>query len=183
MLLSQPIGSIRAQGAPALPLHADNNWIPAPFPAWDVMLTACLACDDFTRVGGATKVVPASNRHNRHPKAEEIAAEKGAIAIECPAGSIALWNAAVWHGNYPREIEGDRVVLHMTYTRLSFRPVEDYRHLDDEWLASRPPELATLLGRDDFLQHRRMAEGFADPKRLGPVFASVQGHHSIPRKR
>jgi hypothetical protein len=89
----------------------------------------------------------------------------------------------VWHGNYPRTIEGDRVVLHMTYTRLSFRPVEDYGHLDDDWLAGKPAELTTLLGRDDFLGHRRIAEGFADPTKLGPAFASVQSPESRPRRR
>ena len=183
MLLSQLIGSIRGPGAPALPLHADNNWVPAPFPDWDIMLTACWACDDFTLVGGSTKVVSGSHRHRRHPSREESAAELGATPIECPAGSIPIWNAAIWHGNYPRKIEGDRVVLHMTCTRLSFRPVEDYRHLDDGWLAGKPAALATLLGRDDFLCHNRLAEGFADPTKLAPVFASVQSPESIPRRR
>ncbi len=147
------------------------------------MLTACWACDDFTLYGGSTKVIPGTHRHRRHPSAKELKAETGAIPIECAAGSIVIWNAAVWHGNYPREIEGDRVVLHMTYTRLSFRPVEDYGQLGDDWLAGKPAALATLLGRDDFLQHQRIAEGFADPAKLGPVFASVQSRESIPRKR
>ena len=44
MLLSQLIGSIRGPGAQALPMHADNNWVPAPFPERDVMLTGCWAC-------------------------------------------------------------------------------------------------------------------------------------------
>ena len=144
MLLSQLIGSIRGKGAPALPVHADNNWVPAPFPEWDIMLTACWVLDEFTQAGGSTKVIPASNRHMRHPSPAELMAEEGAIPVECSAGSIVLWNSAVWHGNYPRSIEGDRVVLHMTCTRLSFRPVEDYGHLDDDWLADKPAALATL---------------------------------------
>ncbi len=183
MLLSQLIGSIRGSGDGALPVHCDNNWLPAPFPDWDVMLTACWACDEFTEAGGSTKVIPGSHRHRRHPSREESKAEVGAAPIECPAGSLAIWNAAVWHGNYPRKLAGDRVVLHMTYTRLSFRPVEDYGHLDDDWLAGKPAALATLLGRDDFLEHRRIAEGFADPRKLAPVFASVQSPESLPRKR
>ncbi len=183
VLLSQLIGSIRGQGAPALPVHADNNWLPAPFPEWDVMLTACWACDDFTQAGGSTKVIPETHRHQRHPSRDKSKAAVGAVPIECSAGSIVIWNAAIWHGNYPRTIEGDRVVLHMTCTRLSFRPVEDYGHLDDEWLTGKPPALATLLGRDDFLEHRRIEEGFADPAKLGPVFASVQSPESLPRRR
>ena len=66
---------------------------------------------------------------------------------------------------------------------MSFRPVEDYGHLDDEWLAGKPAALATLLGRDDFLAQRRLAEGFADPAKLAPVFASVQSPEILPRRR
>jgi hypothetical protein len=64
-----------------------------------------------------------------------------------------------------------------------FRPVEDYSQLGEDWLKGKPPELATLLGRDDFLQHQRLAEGFADPTKLAPVFASVQAAKNIPRRR
>lgn len=182
-LLSQLIGSIRGKGAPTLPVHADNNWLPAPFPEWETLLTACWALDDFTLAGGPTKVIPGTHALRRHPSPDELLAEDGAIPIECSAGSIVLWNGSIWHGNYARTIEGDRVTLHQTCTRLSFRPVEDYGQLGDDWLTGRAPEVATLLGRDDFLQHRRLAEGFADPTKLAPVFASVQAKKNIPRRR
>ena len=183
MLLSQLIGSIRGPGAPVLPVHADNNWLPAPFPEWDVMLTACWVLDEFTQAGGSTKVIPKSHKHQRHPSRDESVAEEGAVPVECAVGSIVIWNSAVWHGNYPRAIEGTRVVLHMTCTRLSFRPVEDYAHLGADWLDGKPAALATLLGRDDFLCHNRIEQGFADPEKLGQVFASVQSPESLPRRR
>ena len=49
--------------------------------------------------------------------------------------------------------------------------------------AGKPAELASLLGRNDFLQHNRIAEGFADGSKLMPVFTSIQGPDSIPKKR
>lgn len=39
----------------------------------------------------------------------------------------------------------------MTYSRMSLRPVENYRFLDDAWLADYPYEMRVLLGREDFL--------------------------------
>lgn len=149
-LLSQLIGSIRPEGTPALQLHADQNWTPAPFPDHNQLLTACWVCDEFTEEGGATKVIPRSHDKRRHPTPEEEKECAGAIPIVCETGSIVVWDGAVWHGNYPRKLPGERVVLHMTYSRLALRTVEDYSHLGQDFLDRNPPEMATLIGNNDF---------------------------------
>jgi hypothetical protein len=148
-LLSQLIGSVRPQGHGFLGLHADQNWIPAPFPEHNQLLTACWVCDDFSQEAGATRVIPGSHRHRRHPSPEEVQASEGALPIVCPKGSIAAWDGSVWHGNYPRQLAGERVVLHITYSRLALRPLEDYSHLSAEFLARNPPAMAALIGRRD----------------------------------
>ena len=163
-LLSQLTGSIRPKDTPALQLHADQNWTPAPFPEHSQLLTACWACDEFTEGNGATKVIPGTHKLRRHPTTEEEEACEGAIAIECPKGSIPLWDGSVWHGSYPREEPGERVVLHMTYSRLALRTVEDYSHLGQELLDRNPPEMATLLGRTDFFGSTTATSGGADMK-------------------
>ena len=117
-LLSQVAASVRGKGAPPIGLHADHNWMPAPFPAHNMLLTACWALDDYTEAGGATLVIPGSHTARRHPDLDEIRALKGAQPIECPAGSVALWDGNIWHSNYPRQLEGERVVCHITYSRL-----------------------------------------------------------------
>jgi ectoine hydroxylase-related dioxygenase (phytanoyl-CoA dioxygenase family) len=150
-LISQVTASIRSEGSPALPLHSDQNWMPAPFPEQSYMITVCWILDDFTEAGGATKVVPGSQRHRRHPDAAEIAAADAAVPIEAPAGSVALWDGAVWHGNYPRTAPGERVVLHVTYCRLAMRPIEDYRAEADALIAAHGETMAGLLGRHDAL--------------------------------
>ena len=150
-MLSQLVCSVRHKGATALPLHADQNWMPAPFPVHNGLVTFCWACDEYTKAGGATKVIPKTHLHRRHPNAEEIAEFKGAIATECPAGSIPFWDGSVWHGNWPRTIEGERVVLHVTFSRLALRPVECYDYLDEDWLKDKPFEMRVMLGREDFL--------------------------------
>ena len=150
-MLSQLAASIRPNGAPAMGLHADQNWTPAPFPVHNQLITLCWACDEYTKAGGSTKVVPKSQLHRRHPTAEETAEQRGAIATECPAGTLTFWDGAMWHGNWPRTIEGERVVLHITFSRLAMRPVECYDFLGEDWLEGKPYEMRVMLGREDFL--------------------------------
>lgn len=150
-LLSQVAASVRGKGAPSIGLHADNNWIPAPFPAHNMLLTACWACDEYTKKGGATLIVPGSNALRRHPNKEETEACAGAIAIECPAGSVAMWDGNLWHSNYPRTIDGERVVCHITYTRLMCRPVEDYGPWAEQLIGTYGETMSQLLGRADAL--------------------------------
>ena len=169
-LLSQLIASIRPLGAQKLPLHADQNWLPAPFPVHNQLLTLCWACDEFTEAGGCTKVIPGTHRLRRHPNEEEVATEPGAIPTECPAGSVVAWDGSVWHGNYPRAIPGERVVVHITFSRLALRPVEDYGHLDEKWLDGKPYLLRVMLGREDFLGSTTIARGRADYTHLVRTF-------------
>ena len=147
-LAYQLTASVRPNGAKALFLHTDHGAsIPAPFPAHNYILTACWACDDFSQEAGATLVVPGSHLHNRQPTAEEAKAKEGAIAVECPAGSVVVWGGSVWHGNWPRTIEGERVVLHASYCRSALRTIDIYDHLNDEFIEEWGPEMKTLLRR------------------------------------
>ncbi len=156
-MISQLVGSVKKQGGIGLPLHADQNWFPAPFPVHNQLVTFCWATDEFTKANGSTKVVPRAHLEKRHPTVKETQAEPGAIATHCPAGSTVIWDGSIWHGSYPRSSEGERVVLHATYSRLALRPVECYDYLDEDWLKDRPYEMRVLLGREDFLNKREGA--------------------------
>ncbi len=37
---------------------------------------------------------------------KEVAEKKGAIAIECPAGSVAVWDGSLWHGSGVAQLLG-----------------------------------------------------------------------------
>jgi hypothetical protein len=174
-VLSQLIGSIRGEGAAPLALHADNSWFPAPFPSWEIMATACWVTDEFTREGGCTSVVPGTHRLKRHPTREEMEKLEGLIPITAPKGSLCLWDGSVWHGNYAREIPGQRVVMHMTYTRIGFEPVESYDHLGEDWLADKPAEMRDLLGRNIFLGSTTATSGGVDPAKLLHTYRLVRG--------
>lgn len=169
-LLSQLICSIRRQGAPALGLHADQNWFPAPFPLHNQLFTMCWTMDDYSEEAGCTKVIPGSHVHKRHPDETEIRDEPGAIPTVADANSLVCWDGSIWHGNYPRTLTGERVVLHITFSRLALRPVENYDHLDESWLEDRPDKLAVMLGREDFLGSTTIARGSADYSKIPRTF-------------
>lgn len=157
-LISQVAASVRPQGSKSIGLHADHNWLPAPFPEHNMLLTACWACDEFTKENGSTLVIPGSHVLRRHPSAQEIAEKTGAIAVECPPGSVALWNGNIWHSNWERTTAGERVVCHITYTRLMMRPVEDYGAHAERLVERHGDTMAQLLGKKDFLNGPNGAE-------------------------
>lgn len=168
-LLSQLVCGVRKKGAPALGLHSDQNWHPAPFPEQNQLFTCCWVMDTFDEPSGATLVCPGTHKMRRHPNAKEIAEKKGAIPIMAEANSLACWDGSVWHGNYPRSADGERVVLHITFSRLANRPVENYDFLGEDWLKDKPAELRVMLGREDFLGKSTL-DG-ADYSRIPKTFA------------
>ena len=149
------VGSIKhsfeGEGKGLLPLHADQNWMPVPFPEHNLVMTFCFACEGMTRAGGATCVVPDSHRLRRPPTPEEVEAADP-VAVETEKGDVAVWDGAVWHGSLPRTIPGTRTVLHATYQRLYTQPIDDFTYLlkDDEYMATAPEGMRQLLGADLF---------------------------------
>jgi ectoine hydroxylase-related dioxygenase (phytanoyl-CoA dioxygenase family) len=151
MRAGQFIGSIKREGMPALGLHADQNWMPAPFPEHNLLLTFCIPCEGMTAEGGATTIVPGSQSLRRHPTSEELE-NPVTIPIEVEKGSVAVWDGSVWHASGARTIPGTRTVLHATYQRLYTQPIDDYGYLleDEEYVANASPEILSLLGQDLF---------------------------------
>ncbi len=99
----------------------------------------------------------------------------GATALAAPKGSVWLWAGSLWHGNYPREIEGKRVVLHITFNRIGIQPIEDYGHLDSAWLKEQPREIATLLGLRHLFGTTTCLSGGVDPLRAVETYRFVFG--------
>ena len=160
------VGSIKPDGGAALALHADQNWMPTPFPEHNLLATFCFACEGMTEAGGATRVVPGSHRHRRPPTAKEIETAE-TVAIETEKGDVAVWDGAIWHGSYPRTIPGTRTVLHATYQRLYTQPIDDFTYLlkDAEYMANAPEGMRQLLGADLFF-HTATPEQDVDMKKF-----------------
>ena len=162
-ILSNVASSIRRKGDPNIGLHCDMIWHPVPFPESNLFLTACWACDDFTLESGATTVVPGSAALRRPPTHEELSST-ATVPIECKPGSIAVWDGRTWHDNAARTIDGDRAVLHVSYTRLAMRQMEVYpRPVQDRLVEEFGEPMAQLMSRYDFLakpEGKAYADGF-----------------------
>ncbi len=169
-LFSQMTTSVKCQGAKGIALHCDNNWLPAPFPEHNMITTFCWACDDFNKENGATSVIPGTQILKRHPNEEESNDLGGSVAIECSAGSIALWDGNIWHAAYDRDTPGARVVAHMSYSRLAMRPVEDYSNEADMLIERHGGRMAQLLGKEDALFE---SEGFGYTQMI-PTFNNAK---------
>jgi len=173
-LLSQLSGSVRYQGAKAMPLHCDQDWIPAPMPLHNALMTGCFYCDDMTLDAGPTKVVPGTHALRRHPTPIEVATEEGAQPLIAPKYSIGLWDGRLWHSNYPRAAPGDRVVLHATYCRLAYRPLEDYGHLGRDFTDRHGPIMASLLGRNLWFGNRTTGNGAVDMNKYEATWVAAR---------
>ena len=148
-------------------LHADQNWFPVPFAEHMQTITCCWACDDFSEFTGGTMVIPRSHFERRPPTREEAEKLEGAIPIECPAGSLAVWSGETWHGSYPRQAEGKRVTVHITMGRNYLRQIESYDHLPDAYFDGKPDALRVIAGRADFFGSSTVERGGVDMELFG----------------
>ena len=130
-------------------LHCDQFMLPAPFPQQPQTLVFCWALQsDFTEEAGATRVVPGSHLLRRHPTAAESAMSRElSHAIQATEGDIICWEGGVWHAKGERTVPGERIVLHMTFHRMTYRPVESFSL--PQVVLEGNPLLAQLIGVAD----------------------------------
>ena len=153
-IVSQVSASVKRTTPKTFGIHADMNGYDQPFPGHAVIATSIFCCDDFTAAGGCTRFVVGSHQLRRAPIGNEGEAE--ATPVEAPAGSIILWDGAMWHGNCSRTLPGERVVLHLTCCRGNIRPIESYAGINPEILARNPADFARLLRIGDRWERAEM---------------------------
>ncbi len=95
LLLSSLSAITLAPGQEAQPIHEDTQRIPLPRPRAPIALNAVWALSDFTEANGATRIVPGSHRFDAAPK---YGGDYDTVAAEMKAGSILLFDSALWHG-------------------------------------------------------------------------------------
>lgn len=172
-LLSAVLATVRSAGS-AIPLHCDQSWLPAPFPEHFAFMTACWITDDFTRENGATCIVPHTHELRRPPKPEEMSDRLvDAVPIEAPAGSVAIWDGALWHGNFPRTTDGERAVLHVSYGRLGYQIFHDFSYLSNDFRQAASAEMRAMLGGNLGFRTNSQYQHF-DAARFGRMSADVR---------
>ncbi len=94
-LLSNISANVSRPGARAGVLHADQIFVPEPWPAAPQGVNVAWCIDDFTAENGATEVVVGSHRLNRAPTAADMAVAM--LPVETSAGSIVAFESRIWH--------------------------------------------------------------------------------------
>jgi len=103
------------------------------------------AIDEFSRGTGATHVVPKT--HQRVPRPDEDYLSKNAVAVECPAGSMVVFDSTLWHAAGDNTSGKDRLAVNHQFTRSYFKQQIDYvRALGEIVVLSQPPRTQQLLG-------------------------------------
>ena len=132
-LLGNISANITSPGGGEMVLHADQIFVPEPWPAEPQGLNIAWCLDDFTEANGATRFALGSHKLNRSPRPED---EKVAtIAMEAPAGSAVIFESRVWHKTgFNRTASERRAGVFAWYTKPIYRTQEN-------WFLSLRPEV------------------------------------------
>jgi ectoine hydroxylase-related dioxygenase (phytanoyl-CoA dioxygenase family) len=104
-----------------------------------------MAIDGFTAANGGTLVVPGSHQRTGRPGPRFMEAAK--VSVECPPGSMFVFDSTLWHAAGRNTTDRDRLAINHMFTRSFFKQQIDYvRALGDEFVLSLPPRTQQLLG-------------------------------------
>jgi ectoine hydroxylase-related dioxygenase (phytanoyl-CoA dioxygenase family) len=117
------------------------------------------AVDAFTAANGGTIAVPGTHQRMAAPPAAEL--DAGAVAVECPAGSMLVFDSTLWHAAGANVSGKDRLAINHQFTRSWIKQQIDYvRALGDATVLRQPARTQQVLGwytrvvtsLDDFYQ-------------------------------
>jgi ectoine hydroxylase-related dioxygenase (phytanoyl-CoA dioxygenase family) len=116
LLLSSFCSLTLGPGQTEQPLHEDTQQIPLPRPHPPLAVNAIWALSDFTTENGATLAVPGSHRFPSSPKyGKDYGAADGVVAMTMKAGSILLFDSALWHAGGANTSKARRYALSCYY--------------------------------------------------------------------
>lgn len=158
-LLSNLDANIAGPGGQPMFLHADQSFVPPPWPPFALVANAMWMLDDFRADNGATRVVPGSHLLGYGPGSGEPPAAAGGrpggepVAVEAPAGSVMVFDGRLWHQTGANTTAGERrhgVLAY--YCRPFMRQQENwFLSLDPAVLDRHGPPLRRLLGHELYL--------------------------------
>ena len=108
-------------------------------------VNAMLTIDPYTTQNGATLVVPGTHQRPGRPGQKFL--ESACVSVECPAGSMLVFDSTLWHAPGRNMTDHDRLAINHIFTRSFFKQQVDYvRALGDDFVLSQPPRTQQLLG-------------------------------------
>lgn len=154
------------KGTKGQQLHLDSNLPGGDFP---IIMVVLWMLDDFSIENGATRVIPGSHKRTGYP-ADGVKYEDE-ISVTGEAGSVLIYNAALWHGGGEKTVDGSRWAVVLGYGRWFIKPSFDFMQCTPEDVFNRmSDDEKELFGfrsnppKDEFTRIRRRSETFDNPK-------------------
>jgi ectoine hydroxylase-related dioxygenase (phytanoyl-CoA dioxygenase family) len=143
-LLSSFCSLVLGPGQEAQPIHEDTQLIPLPRPHIPIAINAIWALSAFRHDNGATRIVPGSHKF---PSSPEYGKDYDAITAVMPAGSVMLFDSALWHGGGANASDERRFAFSCAYCWGWMRQQENLQLGIDRDIARRfPRRLQELCG-------------------------------------
>ena len=111
-LLSSFCSLVLGPGQEAQPIHEDTQLIPLPRPHIPITINAIWALSDFREDNGATRIIPGSHKYDSSP---EYGREYDAVTATMKAGSVMLFDSALWHGGGANTSDARRFAFSCAY--------------------------------------------------------------------
>jgi ectoine hydroxylase-related dioxygenase (phytanoyl-CoA dioxygenase family) len=145
-LLGNISANITGPGGGEMVLHADQIFVPQPWPTEPQGFNVAWCLDDFTEENGATRMVPGSHRWHRPPVEDDQDIET--VPLEAPAGSIVAFESRVWHKTgFNRTNDERRAGVFAWYTKPIYRQQENwFLSLNPQIRQFASEEMLVLLG-------------------------------------
>lgn len=146
-LLSNIDANIIGPGATPMRLHADQGWMPLPWPSYALTANAIWMLDDFTPENGATRLVPGTHIRGGPPDSVD-----DPEPICGRAGSVLIFDGRLWHQTGANWTPTPRRAVLCYYCRAFIRQQENFFvSLAPHVLAGASPVLRRLLGWDIYM--------------------------------
>jgi hypothetical protein len=121
--ISMVTGIANGPGIARGPLHSDWPYnqksaahVPPPYPDAVMHLVSMWMLTDFTQENGGTIVVPGSHKQPCHPMDEEsMRPGPGETQLTGKAGTVAIFDARLWHAVAENRTMSDRVAVLVRY--------------------------------------------------------------------
>lgn len=132
---------VRGQGQSRTDIHAD--WTQFDMPTMAVESYGAnfnYLVTDYSQKDGGLSFVPGSHKWRRFPSKEESKYwADNAHAIEALAGSMVIWGDHTWHGSYPKNTDGFRMMVLGMYNRPHMQTQEAFKETATQEALSRNP--------------------------------------------
>lgn len=137
--------SLPAGETPAIFQNTFHQDFPRVLNGYLASINIMFAIDEFSSATGATLVVPGTHQMLTPPTDDYLRAN--ALALECPAGSMVVFDSTLWHAAGANTSGRDRLAINHQFTRSYIKQQIDYvRALGNEVVLAQPPRTQQLLG-------------------------------------